>query len=365
MSSTILSSSSASFILNNALQDYTQQTGVDLTKYDFANQIECCGSPYEVLWLLRDKAEKFEEYRDGNHKLIDWITPVIHVFAGFLEEATSIGSTRSTQSPEKIIFAGVDVLLTAAIDISSSYDTLVDLFECVGIFVRRLSIYTDIPLTNGMMDILVRIMVEVLSVLALATKQIKQGRFKKIAKVLIKGGGDIGAVLQRLDRLTEDEARMTVMQALEIVYGLVKNVKLVMDNGNVSMYGIRQALVSMQGTVTLVNKTRRESPKLAFPSRPLDEPKHHIRGVSSRNRVMVFPGQRLRGVESDRSYVVDSWEARLRKEYSHLFNYPGPRRRAGCRISFLGLLLLRCPGCQQAKSPGSPLVPPCSTCRRV
>jgi len=36
------------------------------------------------------------------------------------------------------------------------------------------------PLTDAMVDILVRIMVEVLSVLALATKQIKQGRFSKL-----------------------------------------------------------------------------------------------------------------------------------------------------------------------------------------
>src|SRR5258708_36995721 len=36
------------------------------------------------------------------------------------------------------------------------------------------------PLADGMMDILVRIMAEVLSVLALATKQIKQGRFSKL-----------------------------------------------------------------------------------------------------------------------------------------------------------------------------------------
>jgi len=36
------------------------------------------------------------------------------------------------------------------------------------------------PLTDGMMDILVRIMAEVLSVLALATKQIKQGRLSKL-----------------------------------------------------------------------------------------------------------------------------------------------------------------------------------------
>jgi hypothetical protein len=48
--------------------------------------------------------------------------------------------------------------------------------------------------------------------------------------VLFKAGGDIEAVLHRLDRLTEDEARMTVTQTLQVVYGLVNNVKLVMDS---------------------------------------------------------------------------------------------------------------------------------------
>jgi len=52
----------------------------------------------------------------------------------------------------------------------------------------------------------------------------------KFAKVLLMGGGDIEAVLRRLDRLTDDEARMTVTQTLEVVYGLVNNVKLVMDS---------------------------------------------------------------------------------------------------------------------------------------
>ena len=48
--------------------------------------------------------------------------------------------------------------------------------------------------------------------------------------MLLKGGGDIEAVLQRLDRLTSDEARLAVTQTLKIVYGLVNNVKLVMDS---------------------------------------------------------------------------------------------------------------------------------------
>jgi precorrin-6B methylase 2 len=53
---------------------------------------------------------------------------------------------------------------------------------------------------------------------------------EKFAKVLLKGGGDIEAVLQRLDRLTDEEARMTVAQTLEVVYGLMTNVKSVMES---------------------------------------------------------------------------------------------------------------------------------------
>jgi hypothetical protein len=59
---------------------------------------------------------------------------------------------------------------------------------------------------------------------------LSQNPLEKLGKELFKAGGDIEAVLQRLDRLTEDEARMTVTQTLEIVHGLVNNVKLVMDS---------------------------------------------------------------------------------------------------------------------------------------
>jgi hypothetical protein len=59
---------------------------------------------------------------------------------------------------------------------------------------------------------------------------LSQNPSEKFAKVLFKNGGEIEAVLQRLDRLTTEEARMTVTQTLEIVYGLVNNVKLVMDS---------------------------------------------------------------------------------------------------------------------------------------
>jgi hypothetical protein len=40
---------------------------------------------------------------------------------------------------------------------------------------------------------------------------------------------EIEAVLKRLDRLTQDEARTTVAQTLSVVHGLVSNMKVVME----------------------------------------------------------------------------------------------------------------------------------------
>ena len=59
----------------------------------------------------------------------------------------------------------------------ASYDDIVDIFECIENFLRRLTIYTDIPPTPAMTEMVIKIMVEIISVLALATKQINQGRF--------------------------------------------------------------------------------------------------------------------------------------------------------------------------------------------
>jgi len=50
----------------------------------------------------------------------------------------------------------------------------------------------------------------------------------KFVKKLL-GESVIEAVLQRLDRLTQEEARMTGAQTLEVVHGLVNNMKVVMN----------------------------------------------------------------------------------------------------------------------------------------
>ena len=61
-------------------------------------------------------------------------------------------------------------------DVSASYDALVDLLESIERFMNRLDIYTRIPLTENMTEMIVKIMAELISTLALVTKQVKQKR---------------------------------------------------------------------------------------------------------------------------------------------------------------------------------------------
>ena len=124
-------------------------------------------------------------------------------------------------------------LWQAASGVSSSYDALLDLFDRIGNFLKRLDIYTRIPPTQMMTDLIVKIMAELLSVLSLTTKLIEQGRRCKctsaypplvaqrviamFAKKLL-GKNDVEAVLQRLDRLTQEETRIVAAQTLDVVH---------------------------------------------------------------------------------------------------------------------------------------------------
>jgi hypothetical protein len=63
----------------------------------------------------------------------------------------------------------------------------------------------------------------------------------KLVKKLL-GDNEVEAVLQRLDRLTQDEARTTAAQTLEVVYGLVQNMKVFMDGEQTHMTCHRRLL---------------------------------------------------------------------------------------------------------------------------
>jgi hypothetical protein len=65
-------------------------------------------------------------------------------------------------------------------DASASQDKLIDLFNRIELYFRRLEIYTGFTPTTDMTDIVIKIMVEVLTILAVATKEAKRGRLSEL-----------------------------------------------------------------------------------------------------------------------------------------------------------------------------------------
>lgn len=109
--------------------------------------------------------------------------------------------------PAKVIVAGIGVLFQVSLlrshtipdyldpdhvcyqvakDVEASQDMLVDLFGRVENLFQRLESYTEVRPTVAMADIIVKIMVEILDILGIATKEIKQGRASElIPRVLL------------------------------------------------------------------------------------------------------------------------------------------------------------------------------------
>ena len=100
-------------------------------------------------------------------------------------------------SPAKVIFASAGVLLQVGIlayislslsfeliwkirqavkDVGAAQEALIDIFERIENFFKQLETYTEVRPSAAMTDIIVKIMAEVLNILGLATKEIKQGR---------------------------------------------------------------------------------------------------------------------------------------------------------------------------------------------
>ena len=145
MSSTVQATSSSSStsnvqLITNALVDYTKTTGIDLSKNPFAAALKQADSPGAILELLREREKAFKDYREGNRRLINYLSPAVNViqaFSGVLGAAVSLVShtchlvTLLTQPrqvpfpPAKAIFVGIDVLLAVR-----PFNTLLNQFPC-------------------------------------------------------------------------------------------------------------------------------------------------------------------------------------------------------------------------------------------
>ncbi|KAH9033709.1 hypothetical protein EDB83DRAFT_1829530 [Lactarius deliciosus] len=198
-------------MLDTALAEYQKKTGDDLLAHWLAAELQTCESVDGVLNILRDQAKAFEQ--SGDQKLMKWIDPLVHVlytFSGALGDGVSLAFP-----PAKVIFTGIGVLLAAAKDARASHAAIIDLFERIESFFKRLGVYTQTSLTTEMAEVLVKIVIELLSILSIATKEVKRRRANIFARKLL-GRTDIEDALKRLDSLIQEEIQMVTAQILKV-----------------------------------------------------------------------------------------------------------------------------------------------------
>jgi hypothetical protein len=63
--------------------------------------------------------------------------------------------------------------------VTDDCSALANLLELIGHYLNRLEIYTEIPATEVMNEMVFKILVELLSTLALTTKETKQGKLSE------------------------------------------------------------------------------------------------------------------------------------------------------------------------------------------
>jgi hypothetical protein len=131
-----------------------------------------------------------------------------------------------------------DALVCQAINAAGATQAaLGGLFDRIEHFFKRLEVYIEIPPPAGLTNIIVEIMVEVISVLALATKEITGGKRRKAGQLIygdrnilwltpfsanvlknLLGINEISDALGRLDNLAREELWMVAAQNRKSVH---------------------------------------------------------------------------------------------------------------------------------------------------
>ncbi|KAF8463549.1 hypothetical protein DFH94DRAFT_699530 [Russula ochroleuca] len=230
-----MSSSEYDVVFNNALKPYKKKTGNDLASDPLLHRLETCNSPGSLLALLKDQIPGFDQSGNSDERLTKWVNQVVNVLYNFA--ATIGGAVSFAYPPAGVIFTGIASLLSAVLAVSSSQGALVDLFERIENFFIRLGTYIELPPTAEMTDIIVKVMVDVLLILALVTKEMKQGKMKRFLK------------------------RMAAAQGLRATHGMSERVTSLGDGMNVAINAVidggenmreeLQKVARLQGTLVV------------------------------------------------------------------------------------------------------------------
>ncbi|KAI0315324.1 ankyrin repeat-containing domain protein [Amylostereum chailletii] len=243
----------------SALEAYEDRTGTDLKTEDVFGDLDACDSVDGVLSVVDEQMSVFKKFRATDprwEKLRSVLKPVVHVVFSF-SEATGEGVSLAVPAG-KTIFAAIGVLLAATKGVSASYDALVDLFDVLKAFLNRLKIRGDLQLKTESKQILVKILVQLLAVLALATKLIKKKRLGQYVSILT-GNQDVKDAVGKLDKLTAEDLGMVATETFVNTYEIFQGVKALMADNEASARHLEDILTSIGKLIKSVSSLEKHA----------------------------------------------------------------------------------------------------------
>ncbi|KAI0034986.1 hypothetical protein K488DRAFT_68723 [Vararia minispora EC-137] len=209
-------------LLTDAIDKYKAYTGIDLrdTDNDLARRLIKASSEHDTMEILQETSRAFDDFRAGNprwEKFRKAVKPVVRAVLLFNDVAAEAATSAYAPGGKSVLVA-IGVLLRATQDVSAHFDALSELFEELNHCLGRLGMRKDIPLGDQSRDIAVNILVELLNVLALATKMMQdsrwRARFRSFRKALFAEESQASQALNRLKGLVDKELRVAVIENL-------------------------------------------------------------------------------------------------------------------------------------------------------
>ncbi|RFU77997.1 hypothetical protein TARUN_4232 [Trichoderma arundinaceum] len=189
------------------------------------------------LTAQNDRFTHFREKRQGIFDAIAVTLRPIELIGDIVAEGAS-----EAFPPAQGIFAAVMYLINAAHDVSSMYDSILELFDQLKDFTSRLDVYLNHKLSPALRDKLVTILATLFEVLVIATKVARHGRFKAYFRKLVGVESPVQPALQKLNALTLGEERQVIAET----YGGVAELSIKTDRVENIVTQMNQSILDLR-----------------------------------------------------------------------------------------------------------------------
>ncbi|KAI0257935.1 hypothetical protein BC834DRAFT_1036866, partial [Gloeopeniophorella convolvens] len=200
-------------IFDDALREYTTETGIDLAVHPLAGELHGCTSVGAVIRVYGNQLRRFKNLwiiGPGRAKVIVALRAAVEAIFT-LSSASGEGGALGDGIPPAAhaIFSGLGVLIEAAEQGSTNYDSaLVNLFESVNKPVERLVVYTTnmLDITPSQIgSILVTITAQMLRIFALARQKVRRDLLPLGEPKMLLRNSQIDHAMDLLDEMINEK----------------------------------------------------------------------------------------------------------------------------------------------------------------